>query len=130
MEPNPAGIFEITFLHALHPELVQRERSLAFKGKPLTPPDNWADGQLDPSHPIWGVIGPNPRHSDPSSCKNLLNDSVRSFVQSIRGHALSSVKGVKSKKFLKILPLKKYTIDMTNNIITIIGAGTITPAPL
>ena len=54
MEPNPAGIFEITFLHALHPELVQRERSLAFKGKPLTPPDNWADGQLDPSPPNLG----------------------------------------------------------------------------
>lgn len=88
MGPDHAGIFETTLLHALHPELVQIERLPTLKDKPLARTDNWADGRHDPSHPIWGVIGPDPRGFDPTTSANLLNDALRSFVQSVRDDAL------------------------------------------
>lgn len=81
--PDHAGIFETTLLHALYPELVQIERLPSLAKAPLAPNDNWADGRHDPAHPIWGVIGPDPRRFDPTKSKELLDAAIASLAREV-----------------------------------------------
>jgi creatinine amidohydrolase len=80
--PDHAAIFETTLLYALHPELVQLERL------PTTPlPTHDVDmGEMrhDPSHPIWGVFGPDPRRLDPATAQPLLDASVTWLVTQVK----------------------------------------------
>lgn len=78
MAPDHAGVFETTLLSALWPERIQLDRI------PLDPstaaPDPvdpvGYDHRHDPAHPLWGVMGPDPRGYDPDQAQALLDDVV------------------------------------------------------
>jgi creatinine amidohydrolase len=64
--PDHAGVFETTLFYAPHPELVQLNRLPSLTDAPLADDDVWETGRHDPEHPIWGVVGPDPRRFDPA----------------------------------------------------------------
>jgi len=74
--PDHAGMFETTLLYALHPELVQLNRLASLADAPLSDDDVWEVGRHDPRHPIWGVVGPDPRKFNPLATAPLLSASV------------------------------------------------------
>jgi creatinine amidohydrolase len=82
--PDHAGIFETTLLAALWPELVQLDRLASLNDAPLSAGDIWEDGRHDPKHPLWGVVGPDPRNFDPAQAKPLLGATVAWLVQQVR----------------------------------------------
>jgi len=69
--PDHAGVFETTLLYALHPDLVQLGRLPSLADAPLKDDDVWEEGRHDPRHPIWGVVGPDPRKFQPSAAPGL-----------------------------------------------------------
>ena len=69
--PDHAGVFETTLLYALHPDLVHLDRLPSLANAPLTDDDVWENGRRDPNHPIWGVVGPDPRKFQPSAAPGL-----------------------------------------------------------
>jgi creatinine amidohydrolase len=80
LQPDHAGIFETTLLAAMWPELVQLDRLPSVLDKPLAAGDVWEDGRHNPTHPIWGVVGPDPRQFKIADAQALLDDSVRWLV--------------------------------------------------
>ena len=82
--PDHAGVFETTLLYALHPELVQLGRLPSLADAPLADSDVWEEGRHDPKHPIWGVVGPDPRRFDPEAAAPLLKASVEWLVAQVR----------------------------------------------
>lgn len=81
--PDHAGLFETTLLFAMWPNLVQIDRLPSLKDKPLDVLDVWEEGRHNPSHPIWGVVGADPRHFKPSAAKTLLDASITWIVQQL-----------------------------------------------
>jgi len=59
--PDHAGLFETTLLGGLWPDRVQIDRLPSVETAPLAPDDIWEAGRHDPKHPLWGVIGADPR---------------------------------------------------------------------
>jgi creatinine amidohydrolase len=84
LAPDHAGIFETTLLAALWPELVQLDRLPSLKDKPLAQDDVWEDGRHAPSHPLWGVVGPDPRGFNQSHAQSLLDTSVGWLVKEVK----------------------------------------------
>jgi creatinine amidohydrolase len=84
--PDHAGIFETTLLAALWPALVQLDRLPSLKDAPLVDGDTWEDGRHDPKHPIWGIIGADPRHFNAEQSKPLLDATVAWLVNQVRQH--------------------------------------------
>ncbi len=84
LAPDHAGIFETTLLAALWPELVQLDRLPSQKNAPLAEGDVWEHGRHDPNHPIWGVVGPDPRDFNSADAKPLLDASVSWLVNEVR----------------------------------------------
>lgn len=82
--PDHAGVFETTLLHALWPALVQIDRLPPLASAPLAEGDTWAEGRHDPSHPIWGVIGPDPRRFDPARSEQLLAACVAWLISEVQ----------------------------------------------
>jgi len=82
--PDHAGIFETTLLYALHPHLVQLDRLSSLADAPLAEDDVWEAGRHDPAHPIWGVVGPDPRRFDPSAAEPVLAGCVDWLVAQSR----------------------------------------------
>jgi creatinine amidohydrolase len=71
IEPDHAGVFETTVLHALWPGRIDlSELAVLNPAEPLT--DDFADARHDPDHPLWGVFGPDPRNYDPSRADDAL----------------------------------------------------------
>ena len=60
--PDHAGVFETTLLGGLWPDRVHLDRLASLESAPLAPGDVWEEGRHDPKHPLWGVVGPDPRH--------------------------------------------------------------------
>jgi len=79
-----AGIFETTLLEALWPGLVQLDRLQSLRVAPLAEGDVWEEGRHDPKHPIWGVIGPDPRNFNAATAKPLLDATVKWLVAQVR----------------------------------------------
>ena len=77
--PDHAGIFETTLLSALKPELIQLDRLPSQAEVPAPDPVGAVgfDHRHDPSHPLWGVMGPDPRSFDPAGAAELLEQVVR-----------------------------------------------------
>ena len=86
LAPDHAGIFETTLLAALHPNMLHLERLPELAQHPLANGDVWAEGRHDPTHPIWGVIGPDPRHYDQRRAAPLLDAAVQALVDEVRRH--------------------------------------------
>jgi creatinine amidohydrolase len=84
LAPDHAGIFETTLLAALWPELVQLNRLPSLQQAPLASGDVWEEGRHEPQHPIWGVIGPDPRNFGIEHSTPLLNAAVSWLVNQVR----------------------------------------------
>jgi creatinine amidohydrolase len=84
LPPDHAGIFETTLLAALWPELVQLDRLPSLQDAPLAADDVRENGRHDPAHPIWGVVGPDPRHYIAEQSKPLLAATVAWLVEQVR----------------------------------------------
>lgn len=69
--PDHAGVFETTMLSALHPDCVDLDELEPLGHGPLD--DDWDPARHDPSHPLWGVIGADPRTYDPSLAADVLD---------------------------------------------------------
>jgi creatinine amidohydrolase len=69
--PDHAGVFETTMLYALWPDRVDlAQMSPHDPTQPFT--DDFADTRHDPTHPLWGVFGPDPRTFNPADAPALL----------------------------------------------------------
>lgn len=78
LAPDHAGVFETTLLSALLPDLVQLDRIPLDPGEPAPDPVG-AEGlahRHDPAHPLWGVMGPDPRGYSPGDAHALLDELV------------------------------------------------------
>jgi creatinine amidohydrolase len=73
--PDHAGVFETTLLYAMHPNLVQMNRLPSLANVPLTS-DDWAESRHNPKHPVFGVVGPDPRSFEPHRAATLLAAAV------------------------------------------------------
>jgi creatinine amidohydrolase len=73
--PDHAGVFETTLLYAMHPNLVQMDRLPSLANVPLTS-DDWAESRHNPKHPVFGVVGPDPRSFEPQRAATLLAAAV------------------------------------------------------
>jgi creatinine amidohydrolase len=73
--PDHAGVFETTLLHALWPDRVDISR-LPPRNPHAEEDDGWGPGRHNPAHPLWGVVGPDPRAYDPASASVLLEAVV------------------------------------------------------
>ncbi len=84
LAPDHAGIFETTLLHSFWPELVHVHRLPSQTEHPGTDPDGDPMGlhRHDPTHPLWGIFGPDPRTFDPSTSADLRNAMVTWLAES------------------------------------------------
>jgi len=73
-----AGVFETSLLYSLLPDLVHIERLPMLAAYPSIDPGGDAMGvqRHDPSHPLWGVFGPDPRRADLSHASALRSSLV------------------------------------------------------
>jgi creatinine amidohydrolase len=76
--PDHAGVFETTLLAALWPDRVQLSQLPAIMDAPAEDPPGSVgyDHRHDPAHPLWGVMGPDPRGSDLAQAESLLEEVV------------------------------------------------------
>jgi creatinine amidohydrolase len=80
--PDHAGIFETTLLHALLPDRVAIDR-LPPRASDQAPDDPWGAARQEPGHPLWGVVGPDPRDFDPAAGPALLGACVDWVVREV-----------------------------------------------
>jgi creatinine amidohydrolase len=76
--PDHAGIFETSLLSAIAPDRVQLERLASLAAAPARDPGGDEQGahRHDPTHPLHGVFGPDPRTFDPRAAGGLLDEVV------------------------------------------------------
>jgi creatinine amidohydrolase len=79
-----AGVFETTLLGGLWPDRVQIDRLPSIETAPLAADDVWEAGRHDPQHPIWGVVGPDPRAIDPRRGPPLVAACVDGLLAIVR----------------------------------------------
>lgn len=77
--PDHAGAFETLLLAAAHPELVHLDKLPPLAAHPSVDPGDNAFGphRHDPSHPLWGVFGPDPREADLREATQLLASTAQ-----------------------------------------------------
>jgi creatinine amidohydrolase len=87
MAPDHAALFETTLLAAIHPELVRLDRLPTIADAPAADPDDNPMGphRHDPSHPLYGIFGPDPRRFDPAAARPLLDEIVNWLLESMVG---------------------------------------------
>jgi creatinine amidohydrolase len=78
VDPDHAGIFETSVLSALWPDRVQLDRLPNLADAPSVDPGGDVHGlhRHDPSHPLHGVFGPDPRTFDSDLAPAVLADVV------------------------------------------------------
>jgi creatinine amidohydrolase len=81
--PDHAGVFETSLLHSLRPELVHLDRLPSRAHHPSIDPGGDEQGahRHEPSHPLWGVFGPDPRDLDLHS-SGVLRDALVAWLSS------------------------------------------------
>jgi creatinine amidohydrolase len=72
--PDHAGIFETTLISATWPDRVNIDELPDLATSPSIDPDGNPMGlhRHEPTHPLWGIFGPDPRTFDASLSKGLL----------------------------------------------------------
>jgi creatinine amidohydrolase len=80
--PDHAGLFERTLFSAFWPGRVHLEKLPSLAESPSPDPDGDQTGphRHDPDHPLWGVIGQDPRTFDPGRTLQLLDAIVSRLV--------------------------------------------------
>jgi len=78
LAPDHAGVFETTLVAALWPDRVQLDQLPSIIDAPAGDPPGSVgyDHRHDPEHPLWGVMGPDPRGSDLAQATSLLEHVV------------------------------------------------------
>ena len=66
------------------PELVRLDRLPSVKDSPSAGSDVWEERRHNPEHPIFGIVGPYPRHFKPEKAEPLLEASVAWLVKQVR----------------------------------------------
>ncbi len=89
IEPDHAGVFETTLLYALWPDRVDLSKLPAEVDRSDSPGDGWGPERHDHGHPLWGIVGPDPRDFDPQAAAPLL-DAVVSWLVKRTDEALGS----------------------------------------
>lgn len=81
--PDHAGAFETLLLGASHPELVHLEKLPNIEEHPSIDPDDNPYGahRHEPSHPLWGVFGADPRGVDLGRSSELLASTAEWIAQ-------------------------------------------------
>jgi creatinine amidohydrolase len=69
--PDHAGVFETTMLSSLWPDRVDVSQLPAVTDAPIQT-DDFEHTRHSPTHPLWGVFGPDPRQFDPALGNELL----------------------------------------------------------
>jgi creatinine amidohydrolase len=88
LRPDHAAIFETTLLGELHPNLVDVSRLPAMEDGPMPDSDSWSGDRHNPSHPLYGIMGPDPRRYDPDAAAHLVDTAAR-WLTSIGRDALN-----------------------------------------
>lgn len=78
-----AGISETTLLGGLWPDRVRGDRLPSIQTAPLAPGDVWEEGRHNPSHPLWGVVGPDPRGYEASQGPLLVAACANGLVYQV-----------------------------------------------
>jgi creatinine amidohydrolase len=88
IRPDHAGIFETTLLHALHPDRVDLTQ---LPPKPVRSgnieEDGWGPQRHVAGHPLWGVVGPDPRDFEPVRGPELLEAATAWLLRSVEESA-------------------------------------------
>lgn len=89
--PDHAGIFETSLLSAMWPDRIDIDRLPSLADGPANDPDGDVMGthRHDPTHPLHGVFGPDPRVFDPTAAPTLLDEIVTWTVRQVQ-HASSA----------------------------------------
>jgi creatinine amidohydrolase len=76
--PDHAGIFETSALYAMWPGRVEIDRLPALADAPSIDPggDVMGGQRHDPTHPLHGVFGPDPRLFEPTRAQHLVDELV------------------------------------------------------
>ena len=76
--PDHAGIFETSVLSAFWPDRVRLAALAPINTHPSFDPDGNGHGahRHDPTHPLYGVFGPDPRTLDPDAAPQLAEELV------------------------------------------------------
>ena len=87
--PDHAGIFETTLLSALWPDLVHLDRLPSLGDVPDPDPADAVgyEHRHDPTHPLWGVMGPDPRHLDTETAEDLLGSLTAWVIREVGRYA-------------------------------------------
>jgi creatinine amidohydrolase len=85
LAPDHAAIFETTLLAELCPDRVAVDKLPPMTRGPET--DSWSEARHDPSHPLYGIFGPDPRTFDQVGGPKLLDDIVAQLIARVRPQA-------------------------------------------
>lgn len=90
LPPDHAGVFETTLLSALWPDRIHLDRLPPLADAPADDPDGDTMGlhRHDPTHPLHGVFGPDPRAFRPDAATDLLEGIVNWTINQV--HDLTS----------------------------------------
>ncbi len=83
LAPDHAGLFETTLLGGLWPDLVRLDRLPRRQSAPPTALGE-PDDRHDPKHPLWGIIGADPRSYDSRGGAPLVAASVDWLIGQVR----------------------------------------------
>ena len=91
--PDHAGIFETSALYAMWPDRVELDRLPALAEAPSVDPggDVMGSQRHDPTHPLHGVFGPDPRSFEPARAQNLVDELVNWTVAQVDRASNSSI---------------------------------------
>ena len=81
--PDHAGLFETTLLGGLWPDLVRLDRLPPTESSPPTALGE-PDDRHDPKHPLWGIIGADPRSYDSREGPPFVASSVDWLIGQVR----------------------------------------------
>ena len=86
LAPDHAALFETTLLGALWPERVRLELLPPLASVPSVDPGGNEMGpqRHNPSHPLYGIFGPDPRRYDPSTATRFLDAMIDWVVMRAR----------------------------------------------
>ena len=85
LAPDHAAIFETTLLGELWPTRVDVSRLPPLKGLPLT--DDFSAERHNPTHPLWGIFGPDPRVYNPKTGAKVLDAMVAQLIDDVAAEA-------------------------------------------
>jgi len=90
--PDHAALFETTLMASLRPDLVQLGNLKTIAEAPLPVEENPFGAQRhEPTHPLYGIFGPDPRAFKHDQAGPLLEASVHWLVAKVRASITSKI---------------------------------------